>query len=101
MAPDLRFTSAAARDIEELEQYSAAEFGSSATAEYLTGLHEALARLRDYPGMGVLRHDLRPDTRSFRYLSHRIYYRPMPGGILIQRVLHYARQVRREMLDDR
>jgi len=101
VARDVRFTRAAARDIQELEQYSATEFGSSATAEYLGGLHEAFVRLRDFPGMGVARDDLRPDTRALRYSSHRIYYRPMPGGILIQRVLHYARQVRREMIDDR
>ena len=101
MARDVRFTKAAARDIEELEQYSAAEFGSSVTAEYLGGLHEAFARLRDFPGMGIPRDDLRPESRALRYRSHRIYYRPMPGGILIQRVLHYARQVRREMIDDR
>jgi len=98
---DIRLTGRAARDINEIEQHSAAEFGSSLTAQYLQGLHEAFARLRDFPGIGVMRDDLRPGTRSLRYRSHRIYYRPMPGGILIQRVLHYARQVRREMIDER
>jgi toxin ParE1/3/4 len=98
---DIRLTSAAARDIEEIERFSAAEFGPSLTADYLAGLRGSFAHLRDYPGMGVMRDDLRPGTRSRRYRSHRIYYRPMPDGILIQRVLHYARQVRREMIDDR
>lgn len=96
---DVRLTEAASRDINEIEQYSAAEFGPEQTAEYLVGLLEALARLRDFPDLGVVRDDLRPDTRSLRYQSHRIYYRPMPGGIVIQRVLHYARQVRREMFE--
>ena len=98
---DIRLSRAAERDIDDIERFSAAELGSTATAGYLIGLHEAFARLRDFPGMGILRDDLRPETRSLRYQSHRIYYRPMPGGILIQRVLHYARQVRREMIDDR
>ena len=98
---EIRLTSAAARDINEIEQYSAEEFGSRQTAEYLDGLREAFARLRDYPGMGIRRDDLRLETRSLRYGSHRIYYRPMPGGIVIQRILHYARQVRREMINDR
>lgn len=99
MANDIRLTSIAVRDINEIEEYSAAEFGSTLTTEYLEGLHEAFARLRDQPGIGIMRDDLRPGTRSLRYRSHRIYYRPMPGGIVIQRVLHYARQVRREMFE--
>ncbi|OYW45734.1 MAG: hypothetical protein B7Z08_01720 [Sphingomonadales bacterium 32-68-7] len=98
---DIRLTRAAERDIGDIERFSAAEFGSAATFEYLTGLHEAMAHLRNFPGLGVPRDDLKPDVRSLRYASHRIYYRPMPRGILIQRILHYARQVRREMLDDR
>jgi toxin ParE1/3/4 len=96
---DLRLTEAANRDISDIEQHSATEFGSAQTANYLEGLRDALARLRDFPDMGVERDDLRQDTRSLRYQSHRIYYRPMPGGILIQRVLHYARQVRRGMIE--
>ena len=100
MTGNIRLTRAAARDIEEIEQFSAVEFGSSQTADYLDGLRDAFVRLRDYPGMGIVRDDLRPETRSLQYRSHRIYYRPMPGGILVQRVLHHARQVRREMIDD-
>lgn len=96
---DVRLTRAAAQDINDIEHRSAVEFGSAQTVEYLSGLHEAFARLGQYPGIGIVRHDLRPDTRSLSYRSHRIYYRPMPGGILIQRVLHYARQVRREMFE--
>jgi plasmid stabilization system protein ParE len=98
---DIRLTKAAAQDIEGIEQYSVAEFGVSLTADYLSGLSEALARLRDYPGAGVMRGDLWPGTRSLRYRSHRIYYRAASGEIVIQRVLHYARMVRREMIDDR
>ncbi|MFA9201480.1 MAG: type II toxin-antitoxin system RelE/ParE family toxin [Cypionkella sp.] len=98
---DLRLTRAAERDVREIEQFSFTEFGSAATVEYLAGLRETLARLRDFPGMGTPRDDLKPEVRSLRYKSHRIYYRPVPGGILIQRVLHYARQVRREMIDER
>ena len=98
---DIRLTKAAERDIVDIEGFGAAEFGSAATFEYLTGLRDAMARLRDFPGLGVPRDDLKPDVRSLRYASHRIYYRPMSKGILVQRVLHYARQVRREMIDDR
>jgi len=92
-------TEAAVRDIEELDRYGATEFGSAKADEYMNGLRESLRRLRDYPGLGIARDDLRPETRSLRYRSHRIYYRPEPRGILIQRVLHYARMVRRDMID--
>ena len=99
--PDIRLSKAAESDIRELERYSADAFGSAKTAEYLQGLRDTFVQLRDYPGLGVSRDDLRTDTRSLRYASHRIYYRPVPDGILVQRVLHYARQVRREMIEDR
>ena len=58
-------------------------------------------RLCDHPGIGTTRDDLVPGARSLRYRSHRVYYRPAKGGVVIQRVLHYARQVRRDMIDDR
>lgn len=99
MKNDIRLTEAAARDLAETGQYSLAEFGPASTADYLTGLREAFARLRDHPGIGVRRDDLRPEMRSLRYRSHRIYYRPSPDGIVILRVLHFARMVRREMLE--
>lgn len=94
----VRLTKAAAQDIEDLRRYGLLEFGPLATQNYLTGLHAALARLKEYPGMGISRDDLRPGTRSLRYRSHRIYYRPSPGGLVIQRILHYARMVRRGMM---
>ncbi len=96
-----RLTKAAARDIEELERYSLVEFGAGVTVDYLSGLQDTFARLRDYSGLGVARDDLWPATRSLRYRSHRIYYRSAPDGIVIQRVLHFARMVRRGMIDDR
>lgn len=98
---EIRLTRAAARDIAEIESYSVGEFGPPLTADYLRGLSEVFERLADYPDAGARRDDLRPGTRAVRYRSHRVYYRTAPGEIVIQRVLHYARMVRREMIDYR
>ena len=95
----IHLTRTAARDIEELKQFSLAEFGAALTADYLGGLRETLVRLCDHPGIGTARDDLRDGTRSLRYRSHRIYYRPAPEALVIQRVLHYARMVRRDMIE--
>jgi toxin ParE1/3/4 len=96
--PDVRLTDAAAGDVEEIERYSASEFGPALTVEYLQGLADALRRLSHHPGIGIGRDDLRSGTRSLRYRSHRIYYRPVKDGVVVQRVLHQARQVRRDMM---
>jgi toxin ParE1/3/4 len=41
------------------------------------------------PGMGRSREDLRPDLFSFP--GHVLFYRPQPGGIVLVRILHGAR----------
>ena len=95
---EIRFTELAVEDLLAIEEFSFANAGREQTAKYLAGLREAFVRLRDHPGIGVARDDLRAGSRSFRYGSHRIYYRAVEGGVLIQRILHYARQVRRSMI---
>ena len=81
-----------------IEEFSFITFGRAQTAKYLVGLRDAFVRLQEHPGIGVARDDLRAGTRSYRYGSHRIYYRAMEDGVLIQRILHYARQDRRSMV---
>ena len=97
----LRYSSAARRDIEEIEQYSHTEFGSAAAENYLNDLSELFDRIFEFPAIGMQWRDLPDGTRTFPYRSHRIFYRKEGGDILIQRVLHNRRAFRREMLDDR
>lgn len=95
---DVRFSNAAVQDLRDIETFSVDRFGPAMTADYLAGLREALVRLCDNPAIGGRRDDLLPGTRALRYRSHRIYYGTDQQGVVILRLLHFARQVRRGMV---
>jgi len=50
-------------------------------------------RLADFPQMGRRRDDLAPSMRSFPAESYVIFYREIPNGIEVIRVLHGARNI--------
>lgn len=60
-------------------------------------LIELLAR---FPEVGRLRDELRPGVRSFRVrrFRHVLFYRLAGGDLVLLRILHGARDTRREML---
>jgi len=95
---DASFTDEARNDLAEIETYSALHFGGEATANYLEAIRSAAVKLLRQPGIGTRREDLDRGIRSYRCGSHRIFYQANRRGILIVRVLHYARNVNREMI---
>lgn len=95
---DVRFSNAAVQDLRDIEAFSADRFGPAMTADYLAGLREALVRLGEHPAIGGRRDDLLPGIRALRYRSHRIYYGTHQQGVVILRLLHFARQVRRDLV---
>lgn len=88
----LRTTQAARADIRGIETYSKAAFGSQAAREYLAGLSAIFDLLEARPQAGA-RDRAFEDMRSFRYRSHRIYYRLDGDLLLVVRILHHARDV--------
>ncbi len=53
------------------------------------------SHLADHPGLGRPRPELAPDCRSYPLGKYGFYYRPTDEGILLLRVLHSARDIRR------
>ena len=89
----LRTAQAARDDIGEIRRFSKARFGGSKAAEYLEGLSAMFDLIAERPLAGVDERGLGVDLRSFRYRSHRIYYRVRDDGVLVVRILHQARDV--------
>lgn len=87
----LRTARAARDDIREIRAYSKAAFGPIVARDYLNGLAAQFDLIEARPLVGVLEPELDRDVRSFRYRSHRIYYRPDGDDILVLRVLHQSR----------
>ena len=58
-----------------------------------SGLRAKARKLAQTPGIGRSRKDLRPDLFSFPVGKHVLFYRPQPGGIVLVRVIHGARDL--------
>jgi toxin ParE1/3/4 len=83
---------AAARDLIEIHDYIARD--NPAAARRLLGRLEAkVKQLANSPGTGRHRDELLPGLRSFAVRSYVIFYRAIPGGIEVIRVLHARRDI--------
>lgn len=79
----------AARDLLEIWVY-VAEQDAQAADRLLDKIDNACQALADMPGMGRQRNELLAGLHSFPVGSYLIYYRVIPDGIEIMRVLHGA-----------
>ncbi len=87
---------AADRDIEDIYDYTCAQFGAHQAVNYLTEMQVAFIALSRQPGMGRARDEIRKGLRSMSYESHVIFYRKIRGGIRIVRILHGRRDMPRQ-----
>ena len=67
---------------------------------FLDLLDDKMRRLADAPGMGRSRPELTPGLRGFPVGDYLIFYRPLPFGIEVVRVLHGARDIDALFADD-
>lgn len=87
----------AERDIEQIYQYSIAQFGVTQASDYLNELERAFELLAEFPRMGRSAEIMRPNLRCHQHQSHIIYYKPIANGISVVRVLHKRRDYKRLM----
>jgi len=93
-SPDAR------RDLIEVYRRYEREAGTRTAERFLTVAEAAFLRLAAMPAMGA-RLDLdRPLIADLRYLplpsrfkKHIVFYRPVPGGIEVARVLHGSQDI--------
>jgi toxin ParE1/3/4 len=90
---------AANRDLVAIFRHYAREAGLRIADRFFAEAEATLARLAGMPGMGT-RYDpdeqLYADLRYFavsRYRDYLVFYRPLPDGIEVYRVLHGARDI--------
>lgn len=70
-----------------------AEGNPSAADRFLDAIADTMRHLADHPLVGRARPELTPDLRSFPHKPYVIFYRPIPRGVQIVRVLHGARDI--------
>ena len=79
-------------DLAEIWDYIADDSEARADA-FIDTLDERFQTLAASPGMGRLRDDLAEGLRSFPVGRYVIFYRTVPEGVEIVRVLHGARDL--------
>jgi toxin ParE1/3/4 len=90
--PRVLRTSQANLDLVEIAFYIAQE-NPNAADHWLDVIGEKCELLSQMPELGRKRPDLAPELRSFRAGNYIIFYRPIPEGIQVIRVLHAARDI--------
>ena len=89
----------ALRDLDEAAAYIQERSGPDRAIRFLRAADSTLAMLAGMPGMGTryeLDEPLYADLRYFpiaRHRNHLVFYRPLPDGIEVLRVLHGARDI--------
>ncbi len=86
------FTEPAAQDLEKIYEYIA-EDNIAAAVKHRQRLENRWFVLLDQPRMGTKRDEIEPDLRSVTEGSYVIFYRILPDGIEIARVLHTSQDM--------
>jgi toxin ParE1/3/4 len=89
---DIKATARA--ELAQIYDYSVAEFGREVAEVYLEGLRVTVDRLLEFPFMGAIYPDVKPEVRVMLHRSHRVFYRIEGEMILIVRILHKMRDAR-------
>ncbi|WP_439632711.1 type II toxin-antitoxin system RelE/ParE family toxin [Glycocaulis sp.] len=85
---ELRLSAEAKADLRDIALYTEAMWGRDQRNAYIFELEAVFVRLASMPGLGRQRGDVRPGVFSFPAGRHDVWYRQMPPGIEILRVLH-------------
>ena len=88
----LTITESARADLQEIRAYIAKD-NPVAARRVVERLRAQARKLAATPGIGRSRQDLRPALFSFPVGRHVLFYRPQPGGIVLVRVIHDARDL--------
>ena len=78
----------AQRDVGEIWDYTAEQWGIEQARTYTQKIGQAVERLTAHPNLGVSEHHPLAGYRKFRAGSHQIYYRFDDQSLTVVRVLH-------------
>ena len=96
---EVKFSEAAAQDLEEILAQSLVEFGMHQAEIYYASLTHCLGLLGGNPEMGSAAEDIRPGYRRFPHKSHVIFYTFRTDNLLVVRILHQRMDAIRNIKD--
>lgn len=83
------------RDLDEIFDYTEAEFGFDQAVAYITQFEVLFEKLLHNPELGKKREEIKPGLRSFPKAEHIVFYRILKNRLRIVRVLHGSRDLPR------
>ena len=95
---EIRFSPATRADLKEIGRFSRREFGKAVADKYLFGLDQVFDRLASHPHFGEAQPKLGKGVRRLSHRQHRIFYEVNGEVVLILRIFHHARDVKRNLL---
>lgn len=93
----LELSRRAQADLDDIRDYSLAEFGTARAVAYLDAMEEAFRRMLDYPEIGSIHRAVHPPIRCLGCQQHRIFYQVDGDRMLVVRILHNAMDVQRHV----
>lgn len=90
----LRVSAEARRDLQDIGSTGTREYGPIASAAHVEGFRRLFRLLRDQPFAGQEWPDLDLGVRSLSHRPHRILYRVDGDAVVIDRIIHQARDIR-------
>jgi toxin ParE1/3/4 len=93
--PSFRLSKRAAADIDEILAFTIERWGVEQAGKYLGGLDALFHIVASRPMMGRRAAQIRPDLRRIEHVSHIVFYKTLPQGISIERVLHKSKALKK------
>jgi plasmid stabilization system protein ParE len=89
----LLLTQRALRDIAEIEQYSAKQWGKRVAAKYLGDIEAGLSRIQENQELLRAEADLHPELRFYRVNKHLLVCDVQPNAVFLLTVIHASRDI--------
>ncbi len=91
---EVKLSAASRRDLANIDEYGAQQFGDDVADAYSRGLKDAFLLLADVPFAGEARPDYGRGVRCIVHRRHRILYRVDGDTVFVLRILHHSQDVR-------
>ena len=91
IAPD------AIADLDDIHEYSVAQFGHAAADDYLRGLNLVFDMLLEHPRSGLVLSWAESDLRVFTHKRHHIYYSFDETRLIVARIVHVSRRQKKAL----
>ena len=96
---DYRLSERAEKDLSDIYDYSALNFGIYSADAYAAGLVHTFELLAQFPLMGGNLDEVMPGLKSFRFQSHMVCYTSEDDFLLIRAIPHIRQRLRPAMFE--